>query len=91
MAEQPTRRTLPPMDLGSPAQYEQSMFPLSQVRGKNTIGQMDLFLEATLDEIFRIGRNEKNPENSQLLIKNAKTRYDECVRAYTYLCHLTDY
>ncbi|KAG2353298.1 hypothetical protein BDR07DRAFT_1615043 [Suillus spraguei] len=41
MAEQPTRRTLIlPMDLGSPARYEQTIFPLSGVQVKGTVNQM---------------------------------------------------
>ncbi|KAG2074005.1 hypothetical protein BDR04DRAFT_1140864 [Suillus decipiens] len=78
MAEQPTRRTLLlPMDLGSPAKYEQSVFPLSRVQGKSTINQVDLVLEATLDEIFKIRQMVGNTENSQRLIHNAKAQYDQ--------------
>lgn len=65
------------MNLGSPAQYEQSVFPLSRVRGKGPINQMDLVLEATLDEIFKIREMVGNPEASQRLVRNAKTQYDE--------------
>ncbi|KAG2338905.1 hypothetical protein BDR05DRAFT_968722 [Suillus weaverae] len=78
MAEQPTRRTLLlPMDLGSPAQYEQSVFPLSRVQGRSSIDQVDLFLEATLDEIFKIRQMAGDTENFQRLIYNAKKQYDE--------------
>ncbi|KAG1735990.1 hypothetical protein EDB19DRAFT_1910427 [Suillus lakei] len=76
---QPTRRTLVlPMDLGSPDQYEQFVFPLSRVQGKSSINdQVDLVLEATLDEIFKIRQMVGNAENSQRLIKNAKAQYDQ--------------
>lgn len=68
------------MDLGSPAQYEQSAFLLNQMRGKNTIGRTDLFLQATLDEIFRMRGMEKNQEDVKLLVKNAKAQYDALLR-----------
>lgn len=78
MASQSTRRTLLfPINLGSPAQYEQSVFPLSRVQGKSTINQVDYVLEATLDEIFKIRQMVGNAENSQRLIHNAKAQYDE--------------
>ncbi|KAG1848166.1 hypothetical protein C8R48DRAFT_410877 [Suillus tomentosus] len=78
MAKQPTRRTLLfPMDLGSPAQYERSVFPLSRVRGKSRINQMDLYLEATLSEIFKMRDNIGNAENSKRLLRNAKKQYDD--------------
>jgi hypothetical protein len=91
MASQAGRRTLIlPMDLGSPSQYEQSVFPLSRVQGQNTISQVDLVLEATLDEIFKIRQMVGNSENSQRLLQNAKAQYDQCVHIYTCSCHLTD-
>jgi hypothetical protein len=91
MAEQPTRRSLLlPMDLGSPAQYEQSVFPISRVRKGSTIDKVDFVLEATLDEIFKIRQMVGNAENTKRLIDNAKTQYDECVRTHTHLYHLTD-
>ncbi|KAG2353301.1 hypothetical protein BDR07DRAFT_1433746 [Suillus spraguei] len=63
MAEQPTRRTLVlPMDLGSPAQYEQTIFPLSRVRGTGTANQMH--------------QMAGNAERYKDLIHNAKTQYD---------------
>jgi hypothetical protein len=65
------------MDLGSPSQYEQSVFPLSRVQGQNTISQVDLVLEATLDEIFKIRQMVGNSENSQRLLQNAKAQYDQ--------------
>jgi hypothetical protein len=76
----PTRRTLLlPMDLGSPDQYDQAVFPLSKVQGKNTIGQVNLYLEATLDEIFKIRQMAGNAEEFQDLILNAKSQYDELI------------
>lgn len=80
MAEQPKRRTLLfPIDLGSPAQYDQSVFPLSKVQGKDTISEVNLYLEATLDEIFKIHQMTGNAEDFQELIYNAKTQYDELI------------
>ncbi|KAG1868419.1 hypothetical protein F4604DRAFT_1927283 [Suillus subluteus] len=66
-----------PMDLGSPAQYEQSVFPLNRVQGKNAINQVDIFLEATLDEIFKICQMVGDAENFQWLICNAKLQYND--------------
>ncbi|KAG2367124.1 hypothetical protein BDR07DRAFT_1479490 [Suillus spraguei] len=79
MAEQRTRQTLLlSMDLGSLAQYEQSIFPLSRVQGKGTtVDQVDLYLQATLNEIFKIRIITRDSENFQDLIYNAKTQYDE--------------
>jgi hypothetical protein len=65
------------MDLGSPAQYEQSVFPISRVRKGSTIDKVDFVLEATLDEIFKIRQMVGNAENTKRLIDNAKTQYDE--------------
>ncbi|KAG1806100.1 uncharacterized protein BJ212DRAFT_790965 [Suillus subaureus] len=80
MAEQPKRRTLLfPIDLGSPAQYDQSVFPLSKVQGKDTISEVNLYLEATLDEIFKISQMAGNAEDFQELIYDAKTQYDELI------------
>jgi hypothetical protein len=92
MAKQPARQTLLlPMDLGSPARYDQSVFPLSRVQRKDTINQVDLYLEATLDETLKIRQMVEDAENFQQLIRNAKLQYDECVHTYTYSYHLTDY
>ncbi|KAG1901894.1 uncharacterized protein F5891DRAFT_1186917 [Suillus fuscotomentosus] len=78
MAKQPIRRTLLfPMDLGSLVQYQRSVFPISRVQRKGLIGEVDFFLESTLDEIFRMRNFVGNTKNFQLLIKNATTRYDD--------------
>ncbi|KAG1785383.1 uncharacterized protein HD556DRAFT_1450793 [Suillus plorans] len=73
------RTLILPMDLGSLTKYEQSVFPLSRVQGKSCIDQMDIFLEATLDEIFRIRRFSQSGgiENSEHLVANAKKQYDD--------------
>jgi hypothetical protein len=78
MAKQPARQTLLlPMDLGSPARYDQSVFPLSRVQRKDTINQVDLYLEATLDETLKIRQMVEDAENFQQLIRNAKLQYDD--------------
>lgn len=86
MAGQSPRQTLLlPVNLGSPAQYEPSVFPLSRIRGTGTaIEQVDLFLEATLDEMYKLRQMAGDTGKLQALLHNAKTQYDECVHT-TYL------
>lgn len=80
MAEQPTRRTLIlPMDLGSPARYEQTIFPLSGVQVKGTVNQVNLYLQATLDELFKMHQMAGDKEKFKDLFYNAKTQYDDLI------------
>jgi hypothetical protein len=72
----PRQTLLIPLNLGSPTQYDRSVFPLMKVKGKNSIHQVDIVLEATLDEIYKIRQMVGNEENFQRLIRNAKAQYD---------------
>ncbi|KAG2051566.1 hypothetical protein BDR06DRAFT_1010284 [Suillus hirtellus] len=39
-----------PVNLGTPAQYDPSIFPVMRVKDTSTLGQIGIVLEATLDE-----------------------------------------
>jgi hypothetical protein len=72
-----------PVNLGSPARYDRSVFPLMKIKGKNpSLQEVDFVLEATLDEIFRMRDMAGNIDELQQLILQAKEEYD----AYVFLC-----
>lgn len=66
-----------PVNLGSPARYDRSVFPLMKIKGKNpSLQEVDFVLEATLDEIFRMRDMAGNIDELQQLILQAKEEYD---------------
>jgi len=79
MSSDPNRQRqtlLIPLDLGSATQYARSVFPLMKVKAINPLNQVDIVLEATLDEIYKIHQMVGNEENVHRLIQSAKTQYD---------------
>ncbi|KAG2364057.1 hypothetical protein BDR07DRAFT_1402614 [Suillus spraguei] len=78
MPSQQERQTLViPVNLGSPARYDRSIFPLMKVKGKSpSLQEVDFVLEATLDEIFRMRAMAGNINELQQLILDAKDEYD---------------
>lgn len=72
----PHQTLLIPLDLGSATQYDRSVFPLMKVKAKTPLVKVDMVLEATLDEIYKIREMVGNEENFQRLIRNAKAQYD---------------
>ncbi|KAG2338900.1 hypothetical protein BDR05DRAFT_968718 [Suillus weaverae] len=79
MSSQQERQTLfIPVDLGSPARYDRSIFQLMKIKGESTsLREVDFVLEATLDEIFRMRNMAGNINELQQLILDAKDEYDE--------------
>jgi len=47
-----------------------------KVKAINPLNQVDIVLEATLDEIYKIHQMVGNEENVHRLIQSAKTQYD---------------
>ncbi|KAG0696948.1 hypothetical protein DFH29DRAFT_948710 [Suillus ampliporus] len=78
MTSQQKRRTLLiPVNLGSPARYDRSIFPLMRVKGKSpSLQEVDFVLEGTLDEIFKMRHMAGNKVELQQLVLDAKDEYD---------------
>jgi hypothetical protein len=64
------------MNLGSPSQYDRSMFPLMKMKRSNNTDQVDIVLEATLDELFKIRDMAGNLTELETIFVNAKEEYD---------------
>ncbi|KAG1746006.1 uncharacterized protein EDB91DRAFT_1120156 [Suillus paluster] len=80
MPAEPDRRTLLiPANLGTPAQYDRSIFPIMRLKDKNTLGQIDIVLEATLDEVFKIRQMATDKKQLQELLAETKVEYDNLV------------
>ncbi|KAG2153110.1 uncharacterized protein EDB93DRAFT_1136680 [Suillus bovinus] len=80
MPSEPDRRTLLiPVNLGSPAQYDRSIFPLMKLKDQSGLAQADLVLEATLDEVFRIREMAADKTQFQDLLAATKLAYDKLV------------
>lgn len=69
------QRLFIPADFGSPARYDPSIFPLLRVKGN--LHNVDLVLEATLDEIYRICHLAGNRDELQQVILEARQEYDK--------------
>ncbi|KAJ8588516.1 hypothetical protein M405DRAFT_934028 [Rhizopogon salebrosus TDB-379] len=68
-----------PLNLGTATQYDQSIFPLLKLKDKNTLDQVDIVLEATLSEIFKIRQMAADTRHFRDLIADTKSSYDKLV------------
>ncbi|KAG1844320.1 hypothetical protein DFJ58DRAFT_731237 [Suillus subalutaceus] len=53
-SEQERQTIVIPMNLGSPSQYDPSIFPLMKMKRIDNLDQVAIVIEATLDELFKI-------------------------------------
>lgn len=74
--EQERQTILIPMNLGFPSQYDRSMFPLMKMKHRGNQDQVDIVLEATLDELFKIRDMAGNVTELETIFVNAKNEYD---------------
>lgn len=80
MPSEPDKRTLLiPVNLGTPAQYDRSIFPLMRLKDQSGLAQADLVLEATLDEVFKIHDMAADKTQFQDLVSATKLAYDKLV------------
>ncbi|KAG1885164.1 hypothetical protein F4604DRAFT_1918824 [Suillus subluteus] len=80
MPSEPDHRTLLiPVNLGTPAQYDRSIFPLMRLKDQSGLAQADLVLEATLDEVFKIREMASDKTQVQDLVAATKIAYDKLV------------
>ncbi|KAG1799167.1 uncharacterized protein BJ212DRAFT_1402272 [Suillus subaureus] len=80
MPSEPDHRTLLiPVNLGTPAQYDRSIFPLMRLKDQSGLAQADLVLEATLDEVFKIREMAADKTHVQDLVAATKLAYDKLV------------
>ncbi|KAG1717726.1 uncharacterized protein EDB91DRAFT_1189412 [Suillus paluster] len=80
MPSEPDRRTFViPVNLGTPAQYDQSIFPLMRLKDKSSLAQVDVVLEATLDEVFKIRQMAADPTQVRDIVTATKVSYDKLV------------
>lgn len=80
MPSEPDHRTLfIPVNLGTPAQYDRSIFPLMRLKDQSGLVQADLVLEATLDEVFKIREMAADKTQVQDLVAATKLAYDKLV------------
>ncbi|OJA14389.1 hypothetical protein AZE42_11188 [Rhizopogon vesiculosus] len=71
------QRVVIPIDIGSPARYDPSIFPLMKVKGRSpSLHDVEFVLEATLDEIFRMRHLAGDRVKLRQLMVEAKDRYD---------------
>ncbi|KAG2129473.1 hypothetical protein DEU56DRAFT_495392 [Suillus clintonianus] len=78
-SEQNRRTLLIPANLGTAAQYDRSIFPVMRLKDSSTFGQINVVLEATLDEVFRIRDMAADKKQVEDLITEAKASYDVLV------------
>lgn len=83
-SEQERQTILIPLNLGSPSQYDRSIFPLMQMKRMNSLDQVDIVLEATMDELFKIREMAGNLKQLETVFVSAKQEYDKYV---LYTCH----
>ncbi|KAH7889022.1 hypothetical protein F5I97DRAFT_779787 [Phlebopus sp. FC_14] len=70
-----------PVRLGRVADYDQSIFPISQL--KSTAGLLregDLLLEATLDEMTKIFNMSRDLKNHQNFLQDSKGQFDDLMK-----------
>jgi hypothetical protein len=79
------QKLLIPVNLGSPARYDRSIFPLMKVKGRNSLHQVDYVLEATMDELHKMQHMVGNGAEFNQLVHDAKLQYDAYVSSYKYL------
>ncbi|KAG1772592.1 hypothetical protein EV702DRAFT_1133422 [Suillus placidus] len=76
-SEQERQTVLFPVNLGSPSQYDRSIFPLMKMKRMNSLDQVDIVLEATMDELFKIREMAGNLKELEKVYENAKDEYDK--------------
>jgi hypothetical protein len=77
--EQERQTILIPMNLGSPSQYDRSIFPLMKIKKMGGLDQLDIVLEATMDELFKIREMAGNLQQLETLHRSAMNEYDKHV------------
>ncbi|KIJ60043.1 hypothetical protein HYDPIDRAFT_117734 [Hydnomerulius pinastri MD-312] len=77
-SESTDRRTVViPIDLGAAAKYDQSVFPLSSYRNRDSLGRGDFLLDATLEEMLKISAMGTDLSQNTDFFIATKARYDE--------------
>ncbi|KAG2040589.1 hypothetical protein BDR03DRAFT_1007794 [Suillus americanus] len=76
-SEQEHQTILIPLNLGSPSQYDRSIFPLMKMKRMNDLDQVDIVLEATMDELFKIREMAGNLKQLDRVFVRAKEEYDK--------------
>lgn len=66
-----------PISLGSKSQFDPSMFRLMKMKRSSTQDQVDVVLEATLDELFKIRDMAGNFTEVEAIFRNAKDEHDK--------------
>ncbi|KAG1886825.1 uncharacterized protein F5891DRAFT_1200675 [Suillus fuscotomentosus] len=80
MPSESERQTfLIPVNLGTPAQYDPSIFPVMRVKDTSTLGQISIVLEAMLDEVLKIHQMATDKKKIQDLLAETKASYDTLV------------
>ncbi|KAG1738037.1 hypothetical protein EDB19DRAFT_1716022 [Suillus lakei] len=75
-SEQERQTVLIPLNLGSPSQYDRSIFPLMRMKHRDILDQVNIVLEATLDELFKMRDMAGNLTELETVFVNAKEEYD---------------
>lgn len=76
-SKQEQQTILIPMNLGSPSQYDAFIFPLMKMKRSGSRDQVDIVLETTLDELFKIRDMAGDSEELKSVFVNAKNSYDK--------------
>jgi hypothetical protein len=76
-SEQERQSIIIPLNLGSPSQYDPSIFPLLKMKRLSDLDRVDLALEATMDELFKIREMAGNPKQLDRVFVRAKEEYDK--------------
>ncbi|KAG1719662.1 uncharacterized protein EDB91DRAFT_1180142 [Suillus paluster] len=62
-----------PLKLGSASQYDRNIFPLMRMK---RLDQVDIVLEATMDELYKIREMAGNPTELETIFQTSKNQYD---------------
>jgi hypothetical protein len=76
-SEQERQTILIPLNLGSPSQYDRSIFPLMKMKRMGSLDQVDIVLEATMDELFKIREMAGNLKQLETVYRSAMNEYDK--------------
>ncbi|KAG2148694.1 uncharacterized protein EDB93DRAFT_1144317 [Suillus bovinus] len=76
-SEQERKTIIIPLNLGSPSQYDQSIFPLMKMKRMSSLDQVDIVLEATMDELFKIHEMAGDLKQLEAVFVSAKKEYDK--------------
>ncbi|KAF9232662.1 hypothetical protein BU15DRAFT_80966 [Melanogaster broomeanus] len=77
-----TETVLVPLNLGSAANYDSTLFPLARLKAKGSIHTGHLFLQLTLEEMLKIYELSKNlnSESTRELLQQASDAYNALMR-----------